>query len=305
MVTGTKKLSRVIGVLLALVMIIVSAVPTFAATSVGSVKTLKASNNGKNVITLKWSKASHATSYRVYKKKGSKYVRIKTLKSRTYKTKISRTTYFKVRGVRKTKLGKMSKAVKAAYKKQSKPSKKPLLTTAEGVKVYKGRTYSLEKLGVPRGDRSVKVMYGYTYGSGDTKSGIVVGKDSETGKYLAVNLWYSDNPKYMSGLLYTYDALSKYDAGYTRWTGNGFKNYFDFIDQPGYEVIEIKDPGITFYETIDGTKPTPDNYYLKITKADGVVNTYNWMGHKGYEWFAAYKNGKIVFEEITRHVPVE
>jgi hypothetical protein len=293
MVTGTKKLSNVIGVMLALIMIVVSAVPTFAATSVGSIKTLKASNNGKNVITLKWSRASHATSYRVYKKKGSKYVRIKTLKGRSYKTKISRTTYFKVRGVRKTKLGKMSKAVKAAYKKQS-SSKKLLVTTDTGVKVYKDHVYSVKSLGVSKSSRKIIAKYATSYWGTKT----VRGYDADTHKPLIVAAC-KKTPK----LALRYDELSvyndKFDVDMSETT---YWDYFDFYNNgDGSYIVDFKKPGYVMYETIDGTEPSPDNYYTKITNADGTKHTYAWAGKTGYGWYKVYKGDRVVYEQIDEH----
>ena len=80
--------------------------------------TLKSVTAGKKCATVKWSKVSGATGYKVYRatKKSGKYTCVKTVKTTSYKnTKLTKgkTYYYKVRAYRTVN----KKAVYGGYSK--------------------------------------------------------------------------------------------------------------------------------------------------------------------------------------------
>ncbi|MGI6211683.1 MAG: hypothetical protein ACOYJJ_03800 [Anaerovoracaceae bacterium] len=280
----------------------------------------------KNTAKLTWKKAKRAKRYKVYMRKaGAKHYKLIALTKKTsYSKKISKTSYFKIKGYN-GKTGTASKTVKAKYKLKSAStstttdtttlhksagtdtttaSSEPLATLSNGLEIYDGKTYSMSEMGLPLGNRSIKadmVIDGDV--DGDYSMTSVFGHDADTGAYLNVstsNTNFSKSIRFME-----YDALSTYDSDYNVDTSKKWQeDYFEIRGNgDNSSVITVKDSDITIYETIDGTEPTPDNYYKKFTKADGTSSGYAWGYYtNGYDWIRAYKDGEVVYESLSRLV---
>ncbi|MGI6211684.1 MAG: hypothetical protein ACOYJJ_03805 [Anaerovoracaceae bacterium] len=280
----------------------------------------------KNTAKLTWKKAKRAKRYKVYMRKaGAKHYKLIAFTKKTsYSKKITKTSYFKIKGYN-GKTGTASKTVKAKYKLKSVSTStttdtmtlhksagtgtntstaEALTTLSNGLEVYEGETYSMSEMGLPKGSRSIKVgMVIDGDDDGNYSLTSVFGHDADTGAYLSLGI-SNTNFSTTSGFM-TYDALSTYDSDYNRDDSKtNQEDYFDFLGNGNNSCyVNIKDPSITIYETIDGTEPTPDNYYKKFTKADGESNGYEWGYYKtGYDWVRAYKDGEIVYESLRNIV---
>lgn len=129
-------------VVLVFCMAVITSTMMFAFAAPGKVSSLKASTITYNSVTLKWSKASSCDGYEIYQYKSSKWTKIATTTSTSYKVtslKTGTTYKFRVRaydkGLFRTTYGSYSSTVSA----------KPLPAKVTGLKVT-GTSYNTVKL---------------------------------------------------------------------------------------------------------------------------------------------------------------
>ena len=242
---------------------------------------------------------------------------------------------YKASAVKKIKKADSTSSVKSAYKSFKTSASKAVqnakiagndyIYTADGKRIYEGKTYNTSYWGDKESNRTIKVTYVDPFvkyeGFGIQGGNFLTGVDVKNGGYYSCTVCTKTNSGYKyykrgivcSGADYgaygkitksgTHKgmALSDSDAnGAVKWLGNGW----------GADQITIRKGNITVVETIDGTEPTLDHYYSKWTRESTggeSFSTYKWgMGtaadgtvwSRATQWVRAYEGNKIVYEDI-------
>lgn len=217
-----------------------------------------------------------------------------------------------------------SKAVQAA-KASTTSSSSDYLLTADGKKVYVGKTYPATYWGDNYSGRTIKItfvdkMVPDKSGSGFYGGGtMVVGIDvNDGGVYTgsiatAKNVNYRDYQHGITFVGYDYDAYNTIQTSGSHKgmpslysplkTGNGAASWLSNAD--GSEALTILKDNITIVESIDGTAPTLDHYYSKWTKASTNgerFSTYKWgFDHTHVQWIRIYEGSKLIYDNYTDH----
>lgn len=277
----------------------------------------------KTHVQVRWSKAKNASKYCVYYKVGSgKWAAVNVSgKTTAYTTKslgYSKTVSVKVAGLAGSKKGKASatKVIKTAAK--SSPAGK---TTADyayndkGQKIYVGKTYDTSYWGDTLSHRKIKVTgldgaYGAPAHVKTLLSGIDVTnggtytcsfftkKGTDADRY---NIYHKygfkfGNSEYNKRVTKLYKSGMPFFEDPEKVCGGAFKLY---ADSSYSDLITIWQKNVTLYETMDGSKPTPNNYYKKYTSANGQFETCDWAGKTGYQRIAAYVGNQEIYEKTA------
>jgi hypothetical protein len=115
-----KTLTSLLVFCLTCTMLLSAAIPTFAASyRVGTPTgfTYVRNPGDYNMVLLRWNKARNATSYKIYRKTGRSWSRIKTTKHTYYYLTLKKSAYYRIRAYRGKKHGSYSKTKKITYKK--------------------------------------------------------------------------------------------------------------------------------------------------------------------------------------------
>ncbi|MGN1381213.1 MAG: hypothetical protein ACI4W2_00205 [Eubacterium sp.] len=291
-------------------------------------------------VQVRWKKAANAVKYRVYYKvnKGAWSSVTVSGSASSYTTKslgYSKTVSVKAAGVNGKLLGKASavKTVKTAARPSSSDSttsgkvntskiptgKKNFLYTADGKKVWVGKTYDTSYWGDTRSHRRIYVTYipkiewekGYDdYNGGDRLTGI----DVKNGGTYTASICTAENNNREEYKLGSACCLAEYSYHDKLFTSGIHKGDIKSvrIDKQGYgaatwysyQSIQILRDDVTIVETIDGTEPTFDHYYGKYTKAStngDTFSAYNWFDASGYQWIRMYEGNKLTYEKIVRY----
>lgn len=245
---------------------------------------------------------------------------------------------YKASAIKKIQKAKSESSVKSAYKsfkssaasaaRDAKAAGHNFLYTADGKKVYEGRTYHTSYWGDKESNRTIKVTYVDPFvkyeGFGIQGGNFLTGVDVKNGGYYACSIYTATNSgkkSYERGIVcgkISYGAygkiigsgnhkgmaLSDSDVkGAVKWLGNGW----------GADQITIRKSNITVVETIDGTAPTLDHYHSKWTRESTggeSFSTYKWgMGtaedgtvwSRATMWVRAYEGSKVVYEDIRHY----
>ncbi len=208
------------------------------------------------------------------------------------------------------------------------------LYTADGKKVYVGKTYNTSYWGDTQSNRNILVTYipkmvsagGGFYNGGN----YVLGFDTNHGGVYQCSINTNNNGGqvgYKHNIYYTpvfYDGYGTLITTTNTLTGsqrgmgtieqgdNCCNNAFSWMgDGWRAAVIQIKKDNITVVESIDGTAPTLDHNYESWTKAstDGkTFHTYQWgMGtaadgtvwDKAPQWIRVYEGTHLIYEKYT------
>lgn len=236
---------------------------------------------------------------------------------------------YKSSAVKKIKKAGSTSSVKNAYKsfktsaasavRDAKAAGHNFIYTADGKKIYEGRTYNTSYWGDNDSNRTIKVTYVHPITKiqgGDWFMGI----DVKNGGVYDCSVCTSTNAlhrSYEHGFVcnnITYDAYGRIiqsgknkgqlfpttkDAGGTvKWLGNGWHA----------KQITILKSNVSVVETIDGTAPTLDHYYSKWTRESTggkSFSTYKWgMGtaedgtvwSRATRWVRVYEGNKLILD---------
>lgn len=195
--------------------------------------------------------------------------------------------------------------------------------TADGKRIYEGRTYNTSYWGDKDSNRTIKVTYVQPITKiqgGDYLIGIDVNNGGvyDCGICTATNGGHKGYERGIPCGGATYNAYSKivqsgkrkgqrvptldWAGGTVKWLGNGW----------AAKQITILKSNVTVVETIDGTEPTLDHYYSKWTKASTggkSFSTYKWgMGtaedgtvwSRATRWVRVYEGNKLVVDDIAK-----
>ena len=242
---------------------------------------------------------------------------------------------YKASAIRKIRNAKSESSIKSAYKsfkssaasaaRDAKAAGHNFLYTADGKKVYEGKTYHTSYWGDKESNRTIKVTYVDPFvkyeGFGIQGGNFLTGVDVKNGGYYSCTVCTATNSGYKCykrgivcsradyGAYGTITgsgnhkgmALSDSDVkGAVSWLGNGW----------GAKQITIRKSNITVVETINGTEPTLDHYYSKWTRESTggeSFSTYKWgMGtaedgtvwSRATQWVRVYEGNKVVLEEM-------
>lgn len=245
--------------------------------------------------------------------------KIKTAQNKAVKAITSATSTTAVKSAYSTFSSTASSAVKAAKTSTSTSSSTNFLYTADGKKVYVGKTYNTSYWGDKYSNRTIKVTYipkivpdvdGW-YNGGD----FIIGVDVNNGGVYNCTIntaKNAGNKNYKRGLTCSsivYNAYLKPVSGNSgshttaedvTKRGNGAASWLSNADNS--EAIKILKDNITIVETIDGTEPTLDHYYAKYTKASTngeTFSTYKWgFNTTGTQWIRMYEGNKVIYEQI-------
>ena len=242
---------------------------------------------------------------------------------------------YKASAIKKIQKAKSESSVKSAYKsfkssaasaaRDAKAAGHNFIYTADGKKIYEGRTYHTSYWGDKESNRTIKVTYVDPFvkyeGFGIQGGNFLTGVDVKNGGYYDCSICTKTNSNHKSyehGIVccragygaygkitkngtHKGMALSDSDAnGAVKWLGNGWQ-----ADQ-----ITIRKSNITVVETINGTEPTLDHYYSRWTRESTggkSFSTYKWgMGtaedgtvwSRATQWVRVYEGNKVVLEEM-------
>lgn len=296
----------------------------------------------KTHVQVRWNKAKNASKYRVYYRVGSGKWASANVSGKTtaYTTKslgYSKVVSVKVAGFSGSRKGKASatKVIKTAAKGGSSAGKistgktaASFLYTADGKKVYVGKTYDTSYWGDTDSHRTIKVTYipkikvykGGLYAGGDYLVGIDVKnggvyscavctkKNTNYKKFtrgiVCDNIEYEATAKLRTSGDRKGDAapedVTKLESGAISWLDNGWQA----------KQLTILKSDVTVVETIDGTEPTLNHYHSKWTKAStngASFSTYQWgMGEaadgtvwsRATRWVRVYQGNKLIVDSI-------
>lgn len=300
-----------------------------AAKSVDSVKSLYKTFKTKAdaVPTVKQQNALTKTKklyitkirrYSVTKAPKKAQSKIKSAQNKAVKAITSATSTTAVKSAYNTFSSTASSAVKAAKTSTSTSSSTNFLYTADGKKVYVGKTYNTSYWGDKYSNRTIKVTYipkivpdvdGW-YNGGD----FIIGVDVNNGGVYnctintAKNTEHKDYEHGLSCDSIVYNAYLKPVSGKgynispedVTKRGNGAASWLSNADNS--EAIKILKDNITIVETIDGTEPTLDHYYAKYTKASTngeTFSTYKWgFDTTGTQWIRMYEGSRVIYEQV-------
>ena len=314
----------------------------------------------KKTYTAKISKAATVaavkSAYTTFKTKAGKYMTVKQQKAlakakKTYIAKIRRysvskapkkaqskikssqtsaikkinaaTTTTAVKSAYTTFKTAASSAVKAASTSSSTSSNTSYMLTADGKKIYAGKTYPATYWGDNVSGRTIKVTYvdkmipdksgSGLYGGGQYLTGVDV---HDGGVYSGMVATANNGgiTSYKHGITfvgYDYDTYNTIQTSGTHIgdasqysplkTGNGAASWLSNAD--GSEALTILKDNITIVESIDGTAPTLDHYYSKWTKASTSgeqFSTYKWgFDHTHVQWIRMYEGNKLIYDKYT------
>ena len=245
---------------------------------------------------------------------------------------------YKASAIRKIRNAKSESSVKSAYKSFKSSASKAVqntkiagndyIYTADGKKIYEGKTYHTSYWEDKESNRTIKVTYVDPFvryeGFGIQGGNFLTGIDVKNGGYYSCTVCTKTNSNHKSyehGIVCsgaTYGAYGKitksgtdkglalldsHANGAVSWLGNGW----------GAKQITIRKSNIAVVETIDGTEPTLDHYYSKWTRESTggkSFSTYKWgMGtaedgtvwSRATMWVRAYEGNKVVLEEIRHY----
>jgi hypothetical protein len=242
-------------------------------------------------------------------------------KTTAYTTKslgYSKVVSVKVAGLSGSKKGMASatKVIKTAAKGTS--SKKNTADYAyndKGQKIYVGKTYDTSYWGDTLSHRKIKVtgLDGSYGASAHVKTGLS-GIDVTNGGTYTCSFFTkkgTDADRYNIYNKYVFKfGCSIYNKRVTKVYKNGmpfFENpektcggaFKLYADSSYSHLITIWQKNVTLYETMDGSKPTPNNYYKKYTSANGQFETCDWSGKTGYQRIAAYVGDQEIYERTA------
>lgn len=247
--------------------------------------------------------------------------KIKSAQSKAVKTITSATNTTAVKSAYNTFSSTASSAVKAAKTSASSTSSTSTayLLTADGKKVYVGKTYPATYWGDNVSGRTIKVTYvdkmvpdvnGW-YNGGTMVIGIDV---NDGGVYTgsiatARNGNYRDYQHGITFPMYEYEAFNTLQTTGTHKgmpslysplkMANGSASWLSNAD--GSEAITILKDNITIVESIDGSAPTLDHYYSKWTKASTNgerFSTYKWgLNPARTQWIRMYEGSKLIYDQ--------
>lgn len=240
---------------------------------------------------------------------------------------------YKSSAVKKIKKAGSTSSVKNAYKsfktsaasavRDAKAAGHNFIYTADGKKIYEGRTYNTSYWGDNDSNRTIKV----TYVAPITKiqgGDMLIGIDVNNGGVYDCGICTATNAGhrgYEHGIPCggaTYNAYSKivqsgkhkgqrvptlnFAHGTVKWLDNGWHA----------KQITILKSNVTVVETIDGTAPTLDHYYSKWTRESTggkSFSTYKWgMGtaedgtvwSRATRWVRVYEGNKLIVDDIAK-----
>lgn len=216
-----------------------------------------------------------------------------------------------------------SSAVKAASTSSSTSSSTSYLLTADGKKIYAGKTYPATYWGDNYSGRTIKVTFvdkmipdksgSGLYGGGQ----FLIGVDINNGGTYAAIIATENNGNsnsYKHGITfigYTYNAYGKIQTSGTQKggtvpyspseTANGAASWLSNAD--GSEALTILKDNVTIVESIDGTAPTLEKYNSKWTKASTSgeqFSTYKWgFDHTHVQWIRMYEGNKLIYDKYS------
>lgn len=215
-----------------------------------------------------------------------------------------------------------SKAVQAA-KASTTSSNTGYMLTADGKKIYAGKTYPATYWGDNVSGRTIKVTYvdkmipdksgSGLYGGGQYLTGVDV---HDGGVYSGMVATANNGgiTSYKHGITfvgYDYDTYNTIQTSGTHIgdasqysplkTGNGAASWLSNAD--GSEALTILKDNITIVESIDGTAPTLEKYNSKWTKASTngeQFSTYKWgFDHTHVQWIRMYEGNKLIYDKYT------
>lgn len=216
-----------------------------------------------------------------------------------------------------------SSAVKAASTSSSTSSSTSYLLTADGKKVYVGKTYPATYWGDNVSGRTIKVTYvdkmipdksgSELYGGGQYFTGVDVHDGGVySGVVATANNGNSNSYKHGINFVgYTYNAYGKLltsgsrkgdeDLGSVTKLANGAASWLGNAD--GSQALTILKDNITIVESIDGTAPTLEKYNSKWTKASTngeQFSTYKWgFDHTHIQWIRIYEDSKLIYDHYS------
>ena len=325
----------------------------YSKTNTKKLKALKKTYAAK--ISKATTVAAVKSAYSTFKTKAGKYMTVKQQKSlaktkKLYIAKIRRYSVSKApkkaqskikssqaSAIKKINAASSASAVKSAYssftssaskavqaaKVSTSSSSSDYLLTADGKKVYTGKTYPATYWGDNVSGRTIKVTFvdkmvpdksgSGLYGGGQYFTGVDV---HDGGVYSGIvateNNGNSNSYKHGINFIgYTYNAYGKLltsgsrkgdeDLGSVTKMANGAASWLGNAD--GSEALTILKDNITIVESIDGTAPTLDHYYSKWTKASTNgkrFSTYKWgFDHTHVQWIRIYEGSKLIYDQYS------
>lgn len=248
--------------------------------------------------------------------------KIKSAQSKAVKAITSATNTTAVKSAYNTFSSTASSAVKAASTSSSTSSSTGYMLTADGKKIYAGKTYPATYWGDNVSGRTIKVTYVDKItpddsGKWDNGGVWLAGVDVHDGGVYSCSIATARNGNYRSyqhGITfvgYDYEAYNTIQTSGSHKgepalysplkTGNGAASWLSNAD--GSDAITILKDNITIVESIDGTAPTLEKYNSKWTKASTngeQFSTYKWgFDHTHVQWIRMYEGNKLIYDKYS------